>query len=702
MHLTHAVLENMPGSDKSSNQSNHTRGQDETLISTTGAMSQNGSALPPGFVVDDAYEILALIGRGGMGNVYRVHHKMMNRDYALKALCTEQVTAASWRRFQNEAQAIGRMDHTNIVRIFNLGLHQGHLAYYIMDLLQGQTLQELLLDRVTLSENEALPIFIEACAGIGYAHKKGIVHRDIKPGNILIMDKEDMASKVKILDFGIAKLSGIKDRENQQLTLAGEICGSPFYMSPEQCLGARVDARSDVYSLGCTLYEVLTGSPPLQGKNAVETMLMHQHAAPPSLRAASGGKQFPHLLESIVASMLAKTPMDRYQNMERVAHDLTAALSGEDVPIHPYTITLTTQVVQPSPEGVGLQPETKKSSPIHSKKALVLLSATSLFFSVAAILVCLPKHSVPPQDNILSSVGAVPGTEERAKVTNVGEDVFKEYSAYSGDAPDAKTYSNTDENTDENTKANAIADADSKPFSEDKIKDGKVYRVFHFPKDISIGLLRHDSKGIFNSTCQGTFEKAPDENLIFIPSPQSEQFPQYLKRFRAGDIYGVAFVPEIVTDRSLEVCLNIPGVRKLNLENCTNLTKRSLVSLYKYQSLEAFRCINCPFSVEEIIRMPSFAHLKSLTFRGNNLKAILTAARQANTLEQLDLMDSPVDKEDLAIIAGITSLQVVTVTPNKITKADLKLEVNLPHLKQLFIGDQDVLPELHRRHPAFL
>ncbi|MBS2007756.1 MAG: serine/threonine protein kinase, partial [Cyanobacteria bacterium SZAS TMP-1] len=176
-----------------------------------------------GDIIGGDYEVLKWIGAGGMGNVYRVRHTMMNSDYALKTLSADKVTEVAWRRFQNEAQAIARMSHPNIVGIYNLGLHEGRLPYYVMDILEGDTLNDLLRDRGPMPIKEALALFVELCGGFGYAHKKGIVHRDIKPPNIVLLNKPTPNCKAKIVDFGIAKLSGIKDPQNQFLTSAGEV-----------------------------------------------------------------------------------------------------------------------------------------------------------------------------------------------------------------------------------------------------------------------------------------------------------------------------------------------------------------------------------------------------------------------------------------------------------------------------------------------
>ncbi len=305
--------------------------QEKTQLTAGG--SPGALEFREGDIVGGDYQVIGFIGAGGMGNVYRVRHTLMKAQYALKTLSAEQVTEVAWLRFHNEAQAIAKMNHPNVVSIYNLGLHDGHLPYYVMELLDGKPLSDLLKEKGALKIDEAITLFLEVCAGVGYAHKKGIVHRDIKPPNIVILNKPVAGGpKVKIVDFGIAKLSYSKVLERQQLTGIGEVCGSPYYMSPEQCAAEKIDARTDVYSLGCTMFETLTGSPPFQGRNAVETMMMHATNPAPSLQSAGKGSEYPHRLELVLAKMLAKAPMDRYQTMDQIALDLAEVVGGPKAP----------------------------------------------------------------------------------------------------------------------------------------------------------------------------------------------------------------------------------------------------------------------------------------------------------------------------------------------------------------------------------
>ena len=290
---------------------------------TMSLFDQAPVVLEPGLIVLEKFKIIDLLGQGGMGSVYRVEHLLMGRQFALKCLNKFQQADGSWRRFQNEAKAAHLLDHPNLLKVYEFGLLPGGQPFFLMELVEGVTLADEIKKLGQLPVDRAVRIFIQVAFAISYAHESKVIHRDIKPSNIMISRKKgEDADHVKILDFGIAKLTGIDEFNQQTLTKTGEIFGSPLYMSPEQCTGAAVDQRSDLYSLGCVFYETLTSAPPFIGESALSTMMKHQSENPLSLKEASLGTQYPQMLEEIVARLLEKNPADRYQTANTVAKDL--------------------------------------------------------------------------------------------------------------------------------------------------------------------------------------------------------------------------------------------------------------------------------------------------------------------------------------------------------------------------------------------
>lgn len=284
--------------------------------------------LPPedkliGTVFADRYEIVSVLGKGGMSVVYKARHKLMNRTVAIKLLHSHLVSDANAiTRFQQEAQAASSLQHPNVITVYDFGLINGNQAFLVMDCLEGTNLADILEKEGRLQPERAVKIFRQVCEGLDEAHRKGIIHRDLKPSNLCIIKTETGKELVKIVDFGIAKLLPQEGKQRQQLTQTGEIFGSPLFMSPEQCTGRILDPRSDIYSLGCVMYEALCGSPPLMGETAFDTMTMHVNNEPVALRKVAPDAHIPDQLETIVMRCLEKEPEHRYQSVSQLLQDL--------------------------------------------------------------------------------------------------------------------------------------------------------------------------------------------------------------------------------------------------------------------------------------------------------------------------------------------------------------------------------------------
>ena len=277
-----------------------------------------------GAVFGERYEIDSVLGSGGMSVVYRATHKLMNKVVAIKLLDPRLVRQQlAVKRFQLEAQAASRLNHPNVIVVHDFGITPEGQPYMVMDFLGGKSLQDLLDDTPHLEPARAKRIFSQAASGLGHAHKCGVVHRDVKPNNIII-DKDHAGEEaVKIVDFGIAKLVGEAANQSERLTRAGEFFGTSVYMSPEQCRGKDVDLRSDIYSFGCVMFESLTGLPPFEGDNDLDTFQMHLSADPPTFKERRPDLPIPHEFEYIVRKSLSKSADERYQSMDELLADLS-------------------------------------------------------------------------------------------------------------------------------------------------------------------------------------------------------------------------------------------------------------------------------------------------------------------------------------------------------------------------------------------
>jgi len=283
--------------------------------------------IPPapivGQIFAERYEILSILGEGGMSIVYKARHRFMERIVAIKLLRSTMISdALSLERFRQEAQAVSLLNHPNIVSVYDFGIVDDVQPFLVMDYLDGTTLAEVLGTEGHLTEKRAVRIFRQICEGLRHAHEKGIVHRDLKPTNICLVQDEKKHEVAKIVDFGVAKMIHQDGTERMQLTQTGQVVGSPLFMSPEQCSAKSLDARSDIYSLGCVMYFTLTGEFPISGITEFDAMSKHIHETPKSFKLAASQLSLDQNLEATVFRCLEKQPEDRYQSVSELLADL--------------------------------------------------------------------------------------------------------------------------------------------------------------------------------------------------------------------------------------------------------------------------------------------------------------------------------------------------------------------------------------------
>jgi len=277
----------------------------------------------------DRYVVESILGLGGMSIVYRAKHKLMNRIVAIKMLhqCLKQdITALE--RFKLEAQAASSLNHQNVITVYDFGVTADGEPFFVMDLLEGESLKDLIDRKGRIPYDRALSLFKQICDGLEAAHKAGIIHRDLKPANIIITKQDDGSELVRLVDFGIAKVTAQSGKADQHLTKTGEVFGSPIYMSPEQCLGREIDGRSDIYALGCLMYETLSGDVPFVGSGFLETMNMHvgENAKPFHIVAPDAG--IPQELEEVIKRCMAKNPDDRFATVGELRDTLVYLITS--------------------------------------------------------------------------------------------------------------------------------------------------------------------------------------------------------------------------------------------------------------------------------------------------------------------------------------------------------------------------------------
>lgn len=293
---------------------------------TSSQPKQRKDSLVIGTVLKNRYRTVSYLGRGGMSNVYKALDARTGRTVAVKVLHSELLQDETRvKRFFQEAKTYRNLRHKHIIKLYDFFTDEADRHCIVMEFMEGKNLSETLDERGKLTVRRAIKIFTEICQALGYAHKQGVVHRDLKPSNIALVEKGGDADYVKILDFGIAKMipSDTDTLTDLGLTQTGEIVGSPLYMSPEQCMAKHIDLRSDIYSLGCLMYEALTGQPPLIGGNVYETFHMQTHEKPKPLAELRPEFKDGTQLETIILKCMAKNPKHRYSSMNQVIDALS-------------------------------------------------------------------------------------------------------------------------------------------------------------------------------------------------------------------------------------------------------------------------------------------------------------------------------------------------------------------------------------------
>jgi eukaryotic-like serine/threonine-protein kinase len=342
-----------------------------------------------GGLIGDRYQLEELVGSGGMSSVYKAHDTLLERDVALKILHEHHLDDAEYvERFRREARTVAQLSHPNIVTVIDRGDADGQ-PFIVFEYIDGKTLDKALARRGALQVDQALEIAIACARGLAFAHRHGLVHRDVKPQNILLDDSREP----KVTDFGIARSLNVK----KGVTQTGTVLGTSNYIAPEQARGERSGAASDIYSLGVVLFEMLTGRVPFGGDNFVTVALRHINEPPPSVSASRG--DVPPRVSAAVSRALAKDPRDRFPSMDAFAAELEACLKELRAGATEPDATVVTQPM-PAPVPRGARRTTRRrasSGPI----VISLLALAALAVIVVAAVAVQRNGSVLP--------GIVPG-----------------------------------------------------------------------------------------------------------------------------------------------------------------------------------------------------------------------------------------------------------------------------------------------------
>ncbi len=389
--------------------------------------------------INDRYEIIRAIGEGGMANVYLGYDTILDRNVAIKILRGDLSNDDKFvRRFQREALSASSLAHPNIVEMYDVGEDNG-LYYIIMEYIDGKTLKQLLKKRGSLTLSEAIDIMLQLTDGMAHAHSSYIIHRDLKPQNVMIKDD----GQIKITDFGIAMALN-----STQLTQTNSVMGSVHYLPPEQASGKGCTTKSDIYSMGIIFYELLSGSLPFKGDNAVEIALKHMRDPLPSLRDEN--PSIPQSIENIIRKATAKNPKNRYDDAKSMHVDLLTALDDERMNEEPYQYKYPEHEVDKkvkTKENVSLDDEEdeeekekvvatkiteKKDTGINIFIVILIIIFVLLLLAIFTVFFILPKMSAPKDVAVPSCVGLKVSDCEK-KLQQAGFEVETEIKTESSD-----------------------------------------------------------------------------------------------------------------------------------------------------------------------------------------------------------------------------------------------------------------------------
>lgn len=706
-------------------------------------MPNHSHSLENDTIIDGTYRVLDFLGEGGMGVVYKVEHTQLNKILALKIIKTSQLTDSVWQRFRNEAQAIARLDHRNVVKIYDMNQTENGRPYYTMDFLTGESLADYLKEHKILPLPQALHIFRQVCSGLAYAHSRGIIHRDIKPANIMLLtDPKNQQFQVKIVDFGIAKLVDDDGHTIQGLTRPGEVFGSPLYMSPEQCEGRKLDARSDMYSVAVTLFKSLTGNTPFRGRTAIETTMMHQSTAPPLLNSVSADLQYPEKLERIIDKMLSKSPEQRYQSLAEVENELQKlqikigqaspvvssgdSLQEDDDEVEEEDLTETNTATVTSDQTV-------EHNRLNIKLTVIaVLAFTTIGFSIAMLFYLTRDLAMKKQQPV-----SAPAKIENplAAINDMGNYATEAEGGVGQKRSRAASFL-----YDVQDQTPAIKSFLSKPFEffshKELLADGTFKKTFEFPQDFSVGMVifsrRKDIPKDENTNfpAKGSLSVPAGTVVRFEPTDLIGDYPKLLSYFRSDDILALriprtasrstALISNIARLQGLE-CLELTGcqleaidlktleslknLRTLNLSGCNlsgeTLASSALIPHLCYLNIEDVkgvssiikvlspnlyglvlnRCLLTTTDIEKVARQPE---LRALYLNGCQIvDADLRSLTATNSLVILDLQGCDnLTKDSLPAIQNIKSLRFLKL-PEQLDSQEVHLVLHsrLPELK---------------------
>lgn len=681
----------------------------------------------------DRYQPKVKLGAGASGTVYLSRDRLLGKRVAVKIL--HELTAGQLIAFQDEARTTSRLHHPNIIQVIDFGPTESGVPYMVLEYIdRAVPLQQYLLEKGPLEITPAASIFQKVCSALIHAHEMGVFHRDLKPSNILLADTESGDFDVKLIDFGVAK---VKFETQEPTIVQGRtIVGTPAYMPPELANGAVYDANSETYSLGCVLFEVLTGRPPFMGSSALETLAMHSKHPAPRLSSVID-KEFPDTLEQVVGRCLFKDPKARYQDLEELQDDLESIVSpnpNQFVTTDEYN-TLYVMPEYSESERFELKehieipldsvsrPKTLNSKAIFGVALVVMLSG--LFISAEII------HASPNRE----SVSATKVSHEPVRMTplstmspdlavadhNAIVDQMKSNHAFKVEVA-TQTWSAVERLKDSDLKRllernrNVVrclrlnggsiegqVDLTDTGFGyiaklplkfldaqRSSIKDSALRRIgsMHTLKTLDLTDTSISDKGL-KFLVGSNIEDLNLSSCLFLTS----KCAQSLSRMKNLRILNVSTTE--ISDDSIKLLYSLPKLEELRLTN-TNVTDKGLESLARNRTIKRLQLGSTKITIDGIraIRNLPIEQFKVQSCKAFDDECMILAAQQWPNLTLLDVDGTKLTGRGLAAVGELKGLELLTAAKLGASDEDARPLLNLPNLVSLNLSENQISDSL--------
>ncbi|MCW5822396.1 MAG: protein kinase [Cyanobacteria bacterium TGS_CYA1] len=620
----------------------------------------------------ERYQINGVLGEGGLGVVYRAFDTILKIDVAIKTLQSES-DGQGLVRLQREAMAAGKLKNENIARVFDFGQTALSSPYMVMELVQGISLAEFIKsqEHSRVDFATALPIFEQICLGLEHAHKNGIIHRDLKPSNVMLIEREHFKNKsqkylVKLLDFGVAKI-----QSDQKLTTVGALLGSPLYMSPEQAQGDEVTDQSDIYSLGCLMFETLCGTTPFKGESTLETLSMHKNTAPPLVSEMIPKETLPGGLGELIDKCLRKKAVDRPPDVESIRKQLEDIM-GRNTVINDRQLELP---VKNRPSPIKL--------PEWSHKSLFKFVVAASVIGVLA-LILMYQHF---QNTSLSKNVKLDETISKKDAETISPDLSN-LVGKSNSFEYITSHRETTVETKEDTTDEDFLEIKNSYFVALKVKESNVTGSgFKYINKIPIHKIELRSDSIDPKYFS---ELLAIKTLISLRIDKSKADANILREISKFEkLEQLTLDSKLLQDKDFAILASLRKLKKLKISG-KNLTDNLIDYLTNYAKLETLDIENCKLMTDNLgLKIARIKTLKSLNLPCRQNPRSLEALKTLK-LKDLDVSGLSFDPQEFDALCSMKSLKTLHMANLNLEGANYSKLKRLSNLQELDLSSEKV------------